>query len=347
MYNPGSNQPTNAGVRVTFFQRKPQPAYFSIERIFSDVRRALAGSIDATVAVSRYPSRGILGRLYNICEAAFRQGEVNHVTGDVHFLALLLRKKRTVLTIHDLGAVHRLNGIRRKIFIIFWLRLPIRRSAIVTVISQATRRELLKFARVDPHKILVIYDCVSGEFQPAPKVFDPGKPVILQVGTAPHKNLERVAEALRGIPCCLRVIGRPDERQTGLLEQCGIDYSAAADIPDKSMAAEYRRCDMLVFASTYEGFGLPIVEAQATGRPVVTGGLAPMSEVAGKSACLVDPFDPASIRQGILKIINDDDYRGELVRRGLANVERFKAENIAARYLDIYQRIVDRNETRL
>jgi glycosyltransferase involved in cell wall biosynthesis len=97
---------------------------------------------------------------------------------------------------------------------------------------------------------------------------------------------------------------------------------------------------MLVFASIYEGFGLPIVEAQATGRPVVTSTTCSMPEVAGSAACLVNPFDVASIREGIVKVIDDQAYRDELVRLGFENVKRFRADYISAQYGKIYKDLV-------
>ena len=117
-------------VRVTFYNRRPQGSNISVERLFADVRRALPKDIDAKVAVSRFPSTGIWRRVYNMIEAAFRQGEVNHITGDVHFLAYFLRSKRTLLTIHDLVSVHRLKGWRRAVFLFFWYWLPVRRVAV-------------------------------------------------------------------------------------------------------------------------------------------------------------------------------------------------------------------------
>ena len=95
--------------------------------------------------------------------------------------------------------------------------------------------------------------------------------------------------------------------------------------------------DLLVFVSTYEGFGLPILEAQATGRPVITSNVLSMPEVAGDSACLVDPFDVSSIRKGILKVINDPAYREKLIKRGFENVKRFQPDKIAEQYADIYR----------
>jgi len=103
------------------------------------------------------------------------------------------------------------------------------------------------------------------------------------------------------------------------------------------MLRAYQECDLVVFASTYEGFGLPIIEAQATGKPVVTSALAPMCDVAGGGAALVDPYEPASIREGIQKIISDPVYRDSLIQEGLHNAARYRAELVAAHYAAIYR----------
>lgn len=329
-------------MRVIFYHRKPHGANFSIERLFADVRAAMPKEVVAKVAVSRYPSRGIWKRLYNTIEATFRQGDINHITGDVHFLALLLRKRKTILTIHDLVSLHRLKGVHRILFLIFWYWLPIKRSSVVTAISYSTRNELLANLRIDPDKVCIIYDPVSAAFQPTPKEFNTAKPIVLQVGVGADKNVERLAEALQGISCHLMVIGHLSYTQIESLRNSGIEYSSVSNISDAEVVEEYRLCDMLVFASTYEGFGLPIVEAQATGRPVVTSNILSMPEVAGRAACLVDPFSAASIREGIVKVIQDSSYREELVRLGFENVKRFRPEKIARDYLDIYRRILQR-----
>src|ERR1039457_1051746 len=141
---------------------------------------------------------------------------------------------------------------------------------------------------------------------------------------APHnKNICRVAEALQRIPCRLDIIGRLTERQREVLEFNRIQYTEQWDLSDQQVIEKYRQCDLVVFASIYEGFGMPIVEANATGRPVVTSNIGSMPEVAGTAACLVDPFDCASIREGILRVIEDADYRNNLVAQGYENAKRF------------------------
>jgi glycosyltransferase involved in cell wall biosynthesis len=326
---------------VTYYQRRLQSDY-SIRRLFADVRRSLPDDIDATVAVSSFESRGLFRRIYNILEAAFRQGDVNHVTGDVHFLTYLLRGDRTVLTILDLGTLHRLRGWRRALFLYLWFWLPIRRVAVVSVISEFTKQDLLRHVKVDDQKIRIVHCPVSPNFTPITREFSNSRPIVLLIGTRPNigKNVERVVQALQGIPCRLRVIGDLDDNQLRTLRQCEVAYSSASNISDDQVIEEYRQCDMLVFASIYEGFGLPIVEAQATGRPVVTSTTCSMPEVAGSAACLVNPFDVASIREGIVKVIDDQAYRDELVRLGFENVKRFRADYISAQYGKIYKDLV-------
>ena len=174
-------------MHITFYQRKPQEANYSIERLFDDVRKSFPSEVQCKVAISRFPSRGFFRRLYNIVEAVFRQGDVNHITGDVHFLTYLLRKKKTILTIHDLVSVERLKGFRRALFLFLWYRLPMRRVSIVTVITESTKRELLNYIKYEPQKIKVVYDCISDDFRPVSKDFNGNKPVILQIGTGKNK----------------------------------------------------------------------------------------------------------------------------------------------------------------
>jgi glycosyltransferase involved in cell wall biosynthesis len=81
------------------------------------------------------------------------------------------------------------------------------------------------------------------------------------------------------------------------------------------------------------------VEAQAVGRPVVTSTLHSMPEVAGDGASLVDPFDVQAIRAALLRIIEDGEYRDELVRKGLRNVERFRTKYIAEQYAALYREV--------
>ena len=84
---------------------------------------------------------------------------------------------------------------------------------------------------------------------------------------------------------------------------------------------------------------MPIVEANAVGRAVVTSNCASMPEVAGEAACLVNPNSIASIRDGIQKVINDDGFRNKIITQGISNAKRFDPEVIAKQYLSLYEEI--------
>jgi glycosyltransferase involved in cell wall biosynthesis len=188
----------------------------------------------------------------------------------------------------------------------------------------------------------VIYCSVSEEFKHVPKSFNVENPRILQIGTRVNKNLERVVEALEGIKCELSIIGRLSSRQCELLIEKNLKYSNSFDLTREQLVQHYQNCDVVVFASTYEGFGLPIVEANAVGRPVVTSNLWSMPEIAGDAACLVDPFEVESIRAGVRRVLEDETYRNALVRTGLENAKRFQVKTIAEQYANLYRTIHSR-----
>jgi len=291
--------------------------------------------------VSKYESSGLFKRFYNAVEAALWRGDVKHITGDVHYLALLLRKKKTVLTIHDCYVLYLKSGLTRLFYKWFWFDLPVWRSRWVIAVSEATKEEVIRFTGCRADKILVFPDPIHPVYQPSPKPFNQEKPVLLHIGLAPNKNLERLAEAIEGLSCHLSIVGKLDEGHIAKLQQHGIEYSSVFNISDDEMFAQYQACDILVFASTYEGFGMPIVEANAVGRPVLTSNISSMPDVAGGAACLVDPFDPASIRSGLLKIIQDAPYRQRLVENGFKNRQRFDPDRIADLHAQLYLNIAN------
>lgn len=333
-------------IHVAQLVRRPRPTDFSVERLDADVRTHLPEDCRVTVHPCQNPSMGFLPRLADALAARRTKADVLHVTGDVHYLTFFLDRRRTVLTVLDLVTLTHARGLRRWALWLLWYWLPVRRASAIVCISEATRQALLRETGCDPEKVVVIPCCVSPEFRPKGKSFNSVRPRVLQIGTSFNKNLDRVIEALAGLDLCLVIVGALTDAHREALARAGVEYVNHVGLSRDALVSEYEACDLLVFASTYEGFGLPIVEAQAVGRPVVASNVASMPEVSGGAACLVDPLDVASIREGVQKVIHDSVYRQVLIDRGLANARRFAAPTVAEQYAIVYRRLADSSKAR-
>lgn len=327
-------------MKIVFFQRKPRPnKNFSLEILFDQIRANLPKNFDWKIEIAHFYSNGFFKRICIALEVIFKQGEINHVTGDINFQAIFLKKRKTILTILDIGILTQSNLITKKIIQFFWVRFPVYRAGYVTTISNASKFELLKYVNVDEKKIRVIYIPVSKGMEYVPKSFNSIKPVILQIGTKENKNLIRLAQALKGINCKLDIVGELNKNQLIALTDNKIDFTNAVNISNEELKEKYQQADMLAFVSTYEGFGMPIVEAQIVGRPVITSNFLSMPEVAGDGACLVNPYNVEEIKNGIKKIITNKDFRESLIKNGRINAERFGVEKIANQYVDLYKEV--------
>jgi glycosyltransferase involved in cell wall biosynthesis len=160
------------------------------------------------------------------------------------------------------------------------------------------------------------------------------------VGTAQNKNLPRLIDAVAGLACTLVIIGPIPDQVLCQLREAGIDYENHVDLSGPELVRQYEESDLVAFTSVYEGFGLPIIEAQAVGRPVLTSNRPPMFEVAGEGACLVDPTDSKSIRAGIERIVCDAAFRHRLIENGFENIKRYQPQQIARHYLALYEKVL-------
>lgn len=328
-------------LKVTFFQRRPRIGFsFSLEHIFDDIRSRLKDKIVAKVKICTLYNDAYLTKIYNIAEACLRQSaSVNHITGEVHFLNLLMKKKTVLLTVLDCGMVHRKSGLSKLLITKLYLSLPVKSSKYVTCISEVTKQEIIKYTSCNPDKIKVIPVAVDSIYKPYFKEFDNLNPNILHIGLGPNKNLFRLIEALEGIPCNLTIIGKLEQVHVDALKKRNITFSNFYNLSQEEILQRYKECDILAYISTFEGFGMPIIEANCVERAVLTSNISSMPEVAGNAACLVDPYNIEEIKKSLLKLIEDKAYRENLIAKGRINKLRFDGDRIADMYYDLYKKI--------
>lgn len=164
----------------------------------------------------------------------------------------------------------------------------------------------------------------------------------MQIGTGIHKNLDNLIRSVKGIPCKLDIIGEPSEELVKMMDDYGINYSISHHISNQELVEHYQNCDILYFVSRSEGFGLPILEANAVGRPVVTSIEEPTKSVAGDSALFAHPENSDEIRNAILQIISNRELRETLVANGFNNINRFNPKHIAYEYKQLYVKSFNR-----
>lgn len=326
--------------KVLYIERKAQ-GLFSIERVFRLVARSLSPERFESSFQQVPHATGLSAMVKNLLQFVPEEADVLHVTGDIGYIALKLPTEKTVLTIHDLSVLNYRTGVRRWLLKKILFEWPVRRLKYLTVISQATYDDLLRHTRVDPAKVRIIEnpldDALSTDAKPP---FNSDRPNILQVGTLPYKNVPNLIRALRGLDCNLTIVGKLDTEVRRLLEENDIWFDNEESLDDAGMKEAYRRADIVTFCSVFEGFGMPIIEAQAMQTPVVTSNIEPMKSVAGDGAIFVDPRNPDEIRNAIESIIGNSEARDRLVRAGSRNVARFAPSAIAEKYSKLYAEVI-------
>jgi glycosyltransferase involved in cell wall biosynthesis len=223
-------------------------------------------------------------------------------------------KTPTVLTVHDLAILRYPESLPRwhRLYGKAGLRRVVRAADAVVAVSELTKAELVELVGAPPERIRVVPNGVDDVFtQEGPSA--EGDYVLAVATLEPRKNLGRVVEAAQ--------IAGVEPRVVGARGWGGVDVPGwIGEIPDSELAALYRGARCVVYASIYEGFGLPVLEAMASGTPVVTSRGTAMEEIAGGAAVLVDPLDAESIAQGIAEA---ETRRDELVLLGLARAREF------------------------
>ncbi len=283
-----------------------------------------------------------------------------------HYVLPPLTPCRSVVTIHDCIHLRFPQYLPSKLGYAYaraqmWT--ATHRAGRVITVSEASKRDILRYFRVPESRIDVIYNAIDDRFWQEPPADEVARvreryrltaPFVLYAGNIkPHKNLERLIEAFH-----LMRHDSPDLAHVQLLI-IGDEISKYATlrravhrhklhkhvrffgfVSDQTLAALYRLANVFVFPSLYEGFGLPPLEAMASGTPVITSNVSSLPEVVGDAALMIDPYEPKAIADAMQRVLTDAALRADLRARGLARAREFSWERSIRRVREIYDEVM-------
>lgn len=270
-------------------------------------------------------------------------------------LAHLLVKGRKVNVIHDLGYFEssiEAYPLWDTLFMKAFMKMSCKFSDKTFAVSNATKEDIIKRFGINEEKVVVINEGVEENFKiikdkkrlnSTLKKYELNEKFLFYAGSvSPRKNLMRVLEAFNKvkdeIPHSLVITGNKawvkdkfedyvEENLKGRVKRLGF-------VSEDELVDLYNLADGYVFPSLYEGFGLPILEAQRCGCPVLTSNVTSCPEVAGDSAIIVDPYSVDDIAKGILALTKDEEKRKELIKKGFENIKRYSWDKTVDKILN-------------
>ena len=274
-----------------------------------------------------------------------------------HVLPLLpVRLPPSVVTVHDLGyhTFSQLHTRWQRWYLEAGTRWSTHQARRVIAVSQATADDLQTRYQIPPAQIRVIHEAAAPPLPVTPAQLATTqarhrlkRPYALFVGTIqPRKNIARLLAAYQQLSCHhslgwdLVLAGAPGWQSATLLKQASglVDQGRVhflGYLPDAELPPLLSGATFFAFPSLFEGFGLPVLEAQSYGVPVLTSNHSSLPEVAGKGALLVDPTDVDAIADAMLRLSQEETLRQQLVAAGYANLQRFSWEKAARQTLAV------------
>lgn len=244
-------------------------------------------------------------------------------------------KAKKVTTYHDVVPEKYPQWSHSKIIAVHKRKLRLVENEIdhVIAVSESTKKDLLEVSNIPEEKITVIYEGPTGDFKPQPeerirkfkeKYNLPEKFVLAIGGVGERRNLNRIKEACKDYNLVIAGMTLP---------WLGID----------ELELLYGSADVLLYASLYEGFGLPILDSFACGVTVITSNVSAMPEVGGDAVLYVDPLNVGGIKKKLEMVTNDKDLRENLIQKGFERIKKFSWEKAAEETAEVYRQLIENN----
>jgi len=245
-----------------------------------------------------------------------------------------------ITTVHDFSyELFEKNWLKRRVHC--WMKhRAILHSDHIVCISENTRKDLFRFLpNVPAEKVSVIYNGIDSRFHRLPNVHT--QEYVLYVGKrSGYKNFDALIQPLAQLDLHLKIVGPPlTNKETRKMKSAKLHFEYCGKITDEKLNSLYNEAFCLFYTSLYEGFGLPILEAQQAGCPVIALNSSSIPEVIGDQRLLIDQVSEDSIGHAI-NLLNDPEQRELIIEQGLRNVKRFSWDKMAEEYYNLYNSIV-------
>lgn len=270
---------------------------------------------------------------------------------------------KSVVTIHDLIFLRHpeyYHWFDRKMYT--WkFHQTIKQADSIIAVSECTKRDILEFGKIDPEKISVIYQSCNpkftnmpteGEMEATVKKYDLPKRYLLCVGTIEErKNLMLAVRSLSLLPedIHLVAVGKKTKYADKVMEtadKTGVSHRLhlLSGVSDDELNVIYKKAEVFVYPSRYEGFGIPIIEAIFCGLPVVASTGSCLEEAGGPDCLYVNPDDSEGMAAAIMQLLNNEEERKRRITSSLEYVQKYKGTNIANAVIEVYKELTLNSE---
>jgi len=295
-----------------------------------------------------------------LCDFVEAPDKINKLNLDIIFFpkgTIPYRVKgKKILTVHDLAYyLPEYNAYKflDNFYMKFMIKSSCRRADKIIAISKNTKKDIIQILKINKEKIKVVYEASDEKFKrlnkkdlaELKKKYDLTRFIFYSGSISPRKNIKRLIKAFEIIKNKLNldliITGNKlwkNKKEMALIKQ-NPKIKVLGNVSDQDLVALYNLAEVYVYPSLYEGFGLPILEAQACGCPVITSNKSSLPEVGGHSVVYINPLKTEEMSKAIEKVVSNKKLRENLIKKGYKNIKRFSWDKTAKEVLDLIKNV--------